>query len=433
MRLSAWPSWTRVCLTALVSATWFGCAGHSGRTDSARKALDRGQPQDALADINEELKVEDAQSLPAKAGGDNALLLLERGTLLQALRRHKLSSRDYQVADKQIELLDFSRKGISNLGRYMYSDDTGAYRAPAYEKLMINALNMANYLSQRELQGARVEARRFTTMKRFVTDQATQDTLAVAAFGSYLAGFAFEMSGRYADAARFYRDAVKEGSFLHARQIADYLDQEGTSRCHAPQASCATLLVIFGYGRMPAKEAERVPIGLALTYAAGYMSPNNYELAGQGLVTWVNYPQMNKPRWYNAPSLWINGQRRSVSPALQLDHLALRTWDKAKGAVMASAITRALSRVAVGQTTRHVVGDNALGIILGLGSQAALSAADTPDTRSWSTLPARLRIARIEVPAGKHAVLAQTRGESFRATVNLKPRTFRVITLFALR
>src|SRR5690606_42032436 len=48
-----------------------------------------------------------------------------------------------------------------------------------------------------------------------------------------------------------------------------------------------------------------------------------------------------------------------------------------------------------------------LGVLLSLGTQAALTAADTPDTRSWATLPARIAIGRVTVPPGEHEVVLQ--------------------------
>ena len=69
--------------------------------------------------------------------------------------------------------------------------------------------------------------------------------------------------------------------------------------------------MIVNYGRVPAKIANRVPIGLALTIASSYMSPDsvsraNY-LAAQGLVTWVNFPSLGKPRGtYGVPEFFLN-------------------------------------------------------------------------------------------------------------------------------
>jgi hypothetical protein len=58
---------------------------------------------------------------------------------------------------------------------------------------------------------------------------------------------------------------------------------------------------------------------------------------------------------------------------------------------------------------------------------------DTPDTRSWSTLPARVAIGRIAIKPGTHWVElgAQGRREKFKVTV--KPGAWAVLGLTELR
>lgn len=90
--------------------------------------------------------------------------------VLQQLDQYKLSSRDLGIADKSIDVLDLSRNAANDVARYMFSDDSGPYKAPPYEKLMINTMNMVNYLVRRDLNGARVEARRLTVMQRFIRE-----------------------------------------------------------------------------------------------------------------------------------------------------------------------------------------------------------------------------------------------------------------------
>ena len=184
-----------------------GCAGHDAKTLAARNALDAGDPRGALKALNEELEVSSEKDLPAKTAGDNALLLLDRAMVLQELDKYPLSSRDLEVSDKQIEILDLSGQTGSDIGRYLYSDDVGHYKAPVYEKLMINTMNMMNYLARSDLNGARIEARRLAVMQKFSRD--TSDAASgLLGPGSYLAGFVFEKSGRPDEALRYYDDAL---------------------------------------------------------------------------------------------------------------------------------------------------------------------------------------------------------------------------------
>jgi hypothetical protein len=337
----------------------------------------------------------------------------------------------------------------------MFSDDSGPYQAPAYEKLLINTMNMLNYLARGDLQGARVEARRFTTMQKFVAEHDSHGR-SLSGPGSYLAGFVFEKSKRHGEALRFYDEALQFGEFdslaepiarlshydpYRSPRLKKYIGDEGLQTPGAGEDAAedqsGEILVVISYGRVPAKLAKRVPIGLALTLASGYISPTdrskaNY-LAAQGLVTWVNYPTLDKPRGeYGVPTLSIDGQPLPLEGVLAVDVEARRAWEQVEGAVVASAITRMLTRVVAGETARRASGGGVVGALLSLGTQATMTAVDTPDTRSWSTLPARIAFGRARVAAGKHDVLVGARGRQKRVQIDVPPRGWAVIPLTVL-
>jgi hypothetical protein len=115
-----------------------------------------------------------------------------------------------------------------------------------------------------------------------------------------------------------------------------------------------------------------------------------------------------------------------------VDREAIKAWDEAKGAVVASAITRMITRAVAGEAIRRGSGGGTLGALLSLGTQLTMTVADTPDTRSWSTLPARMAFGRIQLPAGKHQVTLGARGMRGRYTVQIKPKGFAVLNLTVL-
>jgi uncharacterized protein len=440
-------------LLLLLALTAFaGCAGHASRTERARSALDAGNLREALDLYNEELEVDSEKELPKDVGGANALLLLDRAVILQALRNHQASQRDLGIADKEIDLLDLKRGTLDDIGKFVFSDDSGPYRAPAYERLMINTMNMVNYLVQRDLSGARVEARRLAVMQDYIKNF-DADSGSLIGPGSYLAGFVFEKSGNLDEALRYYDEALQYASAPSLLATLRALAKRSSYRtprieqalAGAPSdseseadADHADVLVVVGYGRVPAKLAERLPIGLALTYASGALSPSDHsranELAAQGLVTWVNFPRLGKPRGqWGQPSFLVDARPVELDPAVAIDQEAKKAWDRGEGTVIASAITRTISRVVAGEVTRKASGGGTLGLLLSLGTQATLTAVDTPDTRSWVTLPARIAIGRLRVKPGKHRVElgARERRESFE--LDLKPRDWAVLNLTVLR
>jgi hypothetical protein len=448
-------AWRSLLLAASVLVA--GCAGHSSRTEGARTALDAGQPKEALKRLNEALGVEKAADLPKDGGGENVLFLLDRAMVLQEIgsrsetlkpTEYTTSSRDLETADKQIEVLDLSQGAAADIGKYLFSDDTGPYKAPTYEKLMINTMNMVNYLVRGDLNGAKIEARRLAVMQRFIADHEGRGA-SLTGPGSYLAGFAFEKSGNAQEALRFYDEALQYGTFPSLAGPVSRLSTSGSYRsprlkeliesAKAPgdDASMGDILVVVGFGRVPPKIARRIPIGLALTYASGAISPGdaakaNY-LAGQGLVTWVNFPELGKGRGgYETPGFGLDGSWQTLEGALAVDQEARKAWDSAKGTVIASAITRLIARAVTGEVIRRGSGSGLVGALLSLGTQATLTAVDTPDTRSWATLPARVAIGRVRVPAGQHVVEIQARGVKKRQTVSVSAGGWTVLNLTIL-
>lgn len=441
---------TRVMLLGCALAC-IGCAGYSDRTRDARAALDQGRTHDAVVLFNERLGVASEKELPNDIKGEKVLFVLERSVALQALNQYELSSRDLEVADKQVEVLDFTRGTLDDISKFMFSDDSGPYQAPAYEKLMINTLNMVNYLARGDLNGARVEARRLAVMQQFVTEHEAQGA-AVGVPGSYLAGFTFEKSKEPGEALRFYDEALTHGVFSSLTEPVarlSKLDAYRTQRItklleSAPKSAAdagddaAELLVVVGYGRVPVKRAERIPIGLALTLASSDLSPNSRaqanRLAAQGLVTWINFPTLPKPtRTYPLPTFNVDKRPTLIEPLATVDVEAVNAWRATKGKMIASAITRLITRVVAGEVARKATGGGTLGLLASLGTQVTMTATDTPDTRSWSTLPARIAVGRVRLPPGQHVVDLSANGQRVQKTVSLTKGGWAVLDLTVLR
>ncbi len=431
----------------------FGCGGHAAHTVEARRALDRHDPQAALALYNEQLEVSSGSELPTEQRRDTPLYLLDRSLISQQLDAFKDSSQDLETADKQIEMLDFSRSSAHEIGRYLFSDDTGPYKARPYEKLLINTMNMLNYLVRGDLSGAKIEARRLAVMQKYLSGAEEDDpTAALLGPGSYLAGFTFEMARDYDEALRYYDEALRFAPYASLEQpiqrVATFSGYRSprlapiVARGKGERAAgTGEVLVLVGYGRVPALRAERLPVGLALTLAGMHLDPGQNQaarrLAGQGLVTWVNYPTLESaPHNYAPPGVQVDGSLLAVDGITDVEALVRSAFEKQKGALVASALTRLITRGAVGAGAGVGVAratDNAaLGMLAALVTQATLTAVDTPDTRCWATLPARIAVARAVLPAGRHVVRISAQGVTRERTVDLAESGFVVVNLTEL-
>ena len=201
-------------VVALVVTPWLiGCGGHEARSLKMRTALDAGNAKAAIEAVDEELDVKSPKDLPKDITGDNAIFVLDRASIQQGLVEFPLSKRDFEAADKSIDMLDLARNAADSIGEYVFSGSVGRYQAPPYEKLMINTLNMLNYLESRDLNGARIEARRLSVIQKYYRDTLQRKDNPVLGLGSTLAGFTYEKSGEIDEALRYYDEALEFTGF----------------------------------------------------------------------------------------------------------------------------------------------------------------------------------------------------------------------------
>ena len=186
-----------------------GCATYTDHVGRVHVAVDGGDYEKGIDEINSILGVGSVEELPERWSAHEPLAALERGVLLQSLGRYELSARDLAAAETELEFLDIKLDTPGNIGKYIYNDSAEVYKTPPTERLSLNAINMLNYLAVGNLQGASVEARRFTVMRDYL--EALDAKTSHGVFGSYLSGFVFERLGETARALRYYDEAIAGG------------------------------------------------------------------------------------------------------------------------------------------------------------------------------------------------------------------------------
>lgn len=460
----------------LAALVLLSCATYSEKTQLARDAAQVGNLGASEKVLNKFLKVKDSRDLPSEWKKETVVALLERAMVLRGKGEWKQSARDLGVADKQLVLLDIARDA-GQVGKWIFSDSAGKYHAPPSEKLALNAFNMLNYLLADDLSGARVEAKRFTITREYLSQQ---DQYAHGAFGSYVAGFVFERLGEADTALRYYDEALQEQAFPSLRApVARLAARSGfrTPRIRAllgepepsaarpihtvlaqtaappqaapsalpepPPAPQGELLVVMNVGRVPYKVPERMPIGLAVGLGATWITGNTAILERSALK-FVIYPELVPSRaLFNTGSLSIDGQEQALELATNLDAEIVREYEALKPKIIGAAITRLIVRAAVAEGAR-AAGSQAkdgagaiVGLLAALAAEGAMVAADKPDTRSWTLLPAFIFVARVPVSPGAHQVRVTASGSGAREThdfsVDVKPGGFAVVDVTTLR
>ena len=287
--------------------------------------------------------------------------------------------------------------------------------------------------------------------------------------GEYLAGFAYEMSGRYEPALYHYDRALEAGfgapleERIRALAACDPFrtdritallaagDPASAPSCEARDEGRGAVLVVASNGLAPYKRAIRLPIGAALVVAGSVMygpglgmsdSGKANELAAKGLLTWVNFPDLtrSKPRFARAVAA-VDGRPVDLPMGEDVTRLVTRSWDAIKGTLMAAAIVRMIARAVAAEATQQGTkaggAAGGLALLAGLAVEGAMFAADTPDTRSWVTLPSEVYVARVDVPRGRHEVTVAFEGAAGRMqtskVVDVPPAGFAVVTAASMR
>jgi hypothetical protein len=464
------------------------CATYSERTQLARDAAQTGNLVASEKIVNKFLGTKDSKDLPTKWKKETIVALLERAMILHARGQWQQSARDMGVADKQLVLLDIARDP-GQIGKWIFSDSAGKYHAPPSEKLALNAFNLLNYLMLGDLSGARVEAKRFTITREYLggTDNGKD---AHGAFGSYLAGFTYERLGEYDTALRYYDEALQQGDFTSLRapiarlagrssyrspRLRAYLGEPTASLTPVPEDSPAAtllaqppeapatepvpedspsvaapapppageLLVVMNVGRVPYKIPERMPIGLAIGLAATWVTGDTTILQHSALK-FVIYPELAPSgALFNTGQLKVDGQEWPMELATNLDAEIVREYDALRPKIIGAAITRLIARAAVAEGARaagkQAKGDAGaiIGLFAALAAEGAMVAADKPDTRSWTLLPAFVFVTRVPVTPGKHTVTITASGsgghETHEFTADVKPGGFVAVDVTTLR
>jgi hypothetical protein len=425
-KLRASPSRLQsIALVASVIGT--ACGGYSGRLAEVRETASANQLDLAYAAADELVLAGQAGESPED--NDLPLLLLERGTILQAMGLHEAAVADLTEADQMLEVLDLSRDRAGNAAEYLWSGSKKLYRPPIYEKLMVNVMAASSFMAAGSYRSAMVEARRIRVLWEYFSDGdlAAHPMLATA---SYVAGLAMELGGDDTTALRFYADAwsakpapgladaiARTSASSGASIDPDVLEAVGAAATGASGSS--ELITITFSGMAPYRVAQRLPIGAVFImlrqerqYALGERDAAVYNrIVAEGLLTWINFPVLVAANNGNG-TIQLEVDDRLVESSLiaDVEAFAVAQWESERAGIAFSAITRAVTRVLAreGVQAATSVGNNqaveSVGFLASLATQAAMQAADQPDTRTWNLMPARIWISRTPVEPGLHTV-----------------------------
>jgi hypothetical protein len=447
---------TGQCVLIVLVLLCGGCATYTDKAAEVYQAADAGDYNAGIHRLNKMLGVENVDQLPDLRTASRSLAVLERAVLLQATGQYQSSARDLSAAEAELEVLDLTSDPAGTIGKYVYSDSAQTYRTPPTERLALSSLNMLNYLALNDLDGAGVEARRFTVSRNYLESLDKADH---GAFGSYLAGFVFEKLGEPDRALRYYEEALVAGDLdslrepiLRLAQRADYRGSRLSAYLDKPPVvpiepseerppgieADGEILLVLGLGRVPHKVPQRMPVGPALGIAGANVTGDPAILTRLALKVLV-YPDLAfRNDLTDSASVTLDGHEVSVELLTDLGGEIVREYETAKPKIIGAALTRMIARAAAAEAARASLrkADESTKSFAALATEAALVALDKPDTRSWTFLPAHIYVCRVYIRPGRHELHVMLHGrtqESRVVPVDVPPGGFCVTAVIEPR
>jgi len=426
-------------LPAAVLLVAAGCATYVASNLELRSHLAAGDWQAALARVD------------ARPGGRDRLLeLLQRGHVLHYAGRFEESNIAFQQAEDLAASL--YTRSISQAAVSLIVNDLAVdYRGKPHELAMVPYYRAFNYLSLGDRDAAQVEARKATlalaeaveaTLREIERpeDREAARRLQDSGFLHWFSGLLFESEGAANDAFVAYRNAARAylaGGELTgvAPPVALGRDLERVGLAHGfsseveelhaaspelfpvpaatPDAEAGgEIVVVLESGWVATRDQVmlNVPI-LDVDHHYGSNDDWAWELVNRASPGWSSSYDVDIEYWLTvavpvmAPSttgqvtaVRLSADRATATsePSDDLSRRAAATFEAERGQLLFRTFVRALAKYAAAEAAENE--DETAGAVVNLLGVLT----ERADTRCWLTLPDRISVARVRLPAGRH-------------------------------
>ncbi len=434
-------SGSRSLSIGLKTILWIGlglalgrCASYTEETREMRSFYQGGA-------YGEALKVLDASSLKTESR-NRVLYQMERGSILERLERRPLARTAWILADQISDEL-YTVSVSSTAASFVVNDAMGDYEGEDYEKVALHTQLALSFLSDGDLGGARVSARKINSKLQVINQQHGDDKSRYKedAFAYYLSGMIYEARQEWDSALIDYGRAVKayQGDFApYARGappelVLAYdrlLQKRGRSDRRGP--------LLKEFPKLLGSQGVRsaVPAGwgeVAVVHQVGRIAVKRSEsfvtAFGKHLVRF-SFPVISASSGWGFGATgfeWSQGnQRESKSGVLaaDFDAIARQCLDDRRLRLIAKSAARLIAK---GQFTEKAT--EQFGVVGWLVGNIYSVATETADTRGWTLLPAAYFVTRTALPPGKHGIKILTQGRVMEIkTVEVKPDGLVLVT-----
>ncbi len=387
------PCSRRPALLAGLAALAAG-AGCVSATSAYREHVNALVEQDQYAAA---LQAVEEQRVPKYGERDRVLYWLDKGALLHMSRDYRDSDALLDQAELRIDEL-YTKSLTQAAGTVLVNDATQDYAGEPHERALLYVLRALNYAFAGKADEAVVEARKVTAFLQLSGERVGMKAYRDDAFAHYLSAMLFEDAGRLDD-ARISRDAAERA----------YAGYAAAFRTPAPQFGLPTrgardgeLVVVQYAGKVPIRGSKTtsVPVGRKLTVRE-MMQTNADE---QQASIPVAIPTIVMQPWRGrSATVTVDGRSSPTVRVEPISEITIKALEDEMPAIKARAAARAAAKGA-----GYGALQGAAPRVLSGAALSAMGASEQADTRSWFTLPAEIRMARVVVPAGVHDVVVTT-------------------------
>ncbi|WP_455208552.1 COG3014 family protein [Kaarinaea lacus] len=381
----------------LLGASVYGCAGYSANIHSVEQHLVTQNYQTALATLDK---------LYADSDRDAVLYNLNKGMLLRMNHEYSASNDAFETAKQLVERLE-AISVTEQTSSLLVNDQVKSYEGEIFEKLLLHFYKILNYLELGKKDEARVEVLQADQRLKEIKQKLSRDDLPEEAWIRYMSGIVFEDLGEWSDAMIAYRKAYQAyknylASYklsipfslkLALLRLADrqglydeleqYKQEFGINQWEtiAERQNKGELVIVVNSGLAPVKKPN----------SATVISPTSGQLIRISVPVYVKRPIAVSGVNYN-----VADEQGQLEITEIVDPLAIKALEQNMPTIIARAAARqALKYQATKQANQE---NSAFGLLVNIGG-ALLEQADT---RSWTTLPQGIYMARIALKPGTY-------------------------------
>jgi len=410
-------------LFSLLAAPVLLAACATGPSGNYRRALDA-----QIASSSFDAAVVSVEAAKDKEyGRKNAVLYyLDRGMLLQDASRYVDSDASFDQAEQRMEEL-YTKSISKSAGMFLLNDATVDYAGEPFERALMNVFRALNFVYSSNTESALVECRKVTEyLMRYRDFMQGKSGYKDDAWAQYLSGMLFEEGGKQSDARISYQDAARAYGW-YASDFATPAPDFSVP-AYSQLGGNGELVVLHYNGKAPRKTSKTIQVAWsqALAFASAETDDSDDEESKKfrdavragitGNAITVAFPAMvQDPYTVAASEVQVAGRAAPTQLVENISAIAKSALDARMTAISARAIARATIKYVLVQTASNQAeqqGGSLMGMLTKAVGSAIAAGTEAADTRSWLTVPAQIRVARMVLPPGAHNVQLQLKDAS---------------------